>query len=45
MSFSEIETNEMMGRAANKILRVREAGERVAITMIAQEFRVDHQRV
>jgi Tc5 transposase DNA-binding domain len=45
MSFSEIETNEMVGRAANEILRAREAGERVAVTVIAREFGVDHQRV
>jgi hypothetical protein len=35
MSFSEIEINEMVGRAANEILRAREAEERVAVTMIA----------
>jgi DNA invertase Pin-like site-specific DNA recombinase len=45
MSFAEIETNELVARACHEVLRAREAGERVAVTVIAREFGVDHQRV
>jgi hypothetical protein len=45
MSFLNVELDELAERAANEILRVRDVGERVAITVITQEFGVDHQHV
>jgi hypothetical protein len=41
MSFLNVELEELAERAANEILRAREIGERVAVTVIAREFRVD----
>jgi hypothetical protein len=35
MSFLNVELDELVERAANEILRAREAGERVAVTVIA----------
>jgi hypothetical protein len=34
MSFSEIETNEIIDKATNEILHIREAKERITITII-----------
>jgi hypothetical protein len=45
MSFLNVELDELAERAANEILRARDVGERVAVTVIAREFGVDHQRV
>jgi hypothetical protein len=42
MSFIEIETNELMARACHEVLRAKKARERVAVTIITQEFRVDY---